>query len=163
MIAGDQARATVSVAVAPAEAFRIFTEEIDQWWRRGVRFRNAGRRRGVVHLEGGTGGRIYESFDTAAGPRVVETGRVTVWEPPSRLVLEWRIANFAPGESTEVEVIFAPTASGTMVTVTHRGWSKIRADHPARHGQAVVAFLRAMAMWWGDLLTSVRAHAAPAA
>lgn len=33
--AGDQARATVLVAVSPEVAYRVFTEEIDQWSRRG--------------------------------------------------------------------------------------------------------------------------------
>lgn len=34
--AGDQARVTVLVAVDPETAFEVFTEEIDQWWRRGL-------------------------------------------------------------------------------------------------------------------------------
>jgi len=32
---GDRARVTVSVAVPPHEAFRLFTDEIGLWWRRG--------------------------------------------------------------------------------------------------------------------------------
>jgi hypothetical protein len=39
---GDTARVSVSVAVAPALAFEIFTREIDQWWLRGVKFRHSG-------------------------------------------------------------------------------------------------------------------------
>jgi hypothetical protein len=73
--------------------------------------------------------------------------------------------NFAPGEQTEVEVSFEPRPNGTLVTVTHRGWGGIRADHPARHGLDVVAFIRMMGLWWGDLLTSLReylAHRPPA-
>jgi hypothetical protein len=50
-IAGDEAVVTVLVRVAPDDAFRIFTEEIDQWWRRGLKYRMAGKRRGFVHLE----------------------------------------------------------------------------------------------------------------
>ena len=88
--------------------------------------------------------------------------RVTEWAPPSRLVFEWRAANFAPGEKTEVEVLFAPASRGTLVTVTHRGWSAIRPDHPARHGKETVAFVRMMAMWWGDLLGALREHVAGA-
>ena len=41
MTPGDQARVTVGVAVPPEEAFRVFTQEVDLWWRRGRRFRNA--------------------------------------------------------------------------------------------------------------------------
>jgi uncharacterized protein YndB with AHSA1/START domain len=154
---GDQARASVLVRVAAAEAFRVFTEEIDQWWRRGFRYRVGGVG-GTLRLEPHPGGRLFESFTTPAGTRVVETGRVTGWEPPSRLVLEWRAANFAPAEKTEVEVSFDERPNGTLVIVTHRGWSAIRPDHPVRHGEATAAFLRTMGMWWGELLGALREH-----
>jgi hypothetical protein len=46
--AGDQVRVSVSVAVPPAAAFEIFTQEIDRWWRRGPRFRRGSRRCGCA-------------------------------------------------------------------------------------------------------------------
>jgi uncharacterized protein YndB with AHSA1/START domain len=153
---GDQATVSVGLAVPPAEAFRVFTEEIDLWWRRGRRFRNAPGERGIVCIEPGVGGRLFESFETDAGERVVPMGQVRVWEPAQRLVFEWRAVNFAPHEHTEVEVRFEPTSLGTLVTVVHRGWSALRADHPVRHGQDVPAFIRMMGMWWGDLMTALR-------
>lgn len=159
MIPGDQARVSALVEVDPDTAFRVFTQEIDLWWRRGPKYRAAGSRRGIICIEPEVGGRLFESFDTDAGTRVIETGRITTWEPPRRLVFEWRGVNFAPPEKTEVEVTFEATRSGTMVTVTHRGWSKIRSDHPVRHGRDVPAFIRMMGMWWGDLLTALREHA----
>lgn len=159
-MSGDQASVSVLVKLSPAEAFRVFTEEIDVWWRRGRRYR-LGKNRSVVHLEAKLGGRLFESFDTNAGAKVKETGRVTCFEPPSRLVLEWRAVNFAAGETTEVEVRFEPSPSGTLVTVCHRGWSRIRADHPVRHGQDPSAFLRGMGLWWSDLMTALREHAQP--
>jgi hypothetical protein len=155
MIPGDQARASVHVRVPQEDAFRIFTEEIDQWWRRGLKYRIAKGMRGMLHLEPKVGGRLFES----EGERVVETGRVTVWEPPARFVFEWRAVNFAPTEKTEVEVVFEAVGEATLVTVTHRGWAKIRPDHPARHGEDVAPFLRRIGLWWGDLLTSLREHA----
>jgi len=158
-IPGDQARVSVLVAVPPEVAFRIFTEEIELWWRRGLKYRVARGQRGVIHLEPGVGGRLFESFEVGAETRVIETGRVTVWEPPSRLVFDWRAVNFAPTEKTEVEVTFEPSPSGTQVTVTHRGWSKIRPDHPVRHGLEVVAFIRMKGLWWSELMSSMREHA----
>jgi len=158
---GDQARVTVLVEVPPEDAFRIFTEDIDQWWRRGKRYRIAKGRDGTIHLEAGLGGRLFESYRSAAGnDKIVQTGEVIRWEPPSRLVLRWRAVNFAPQEHTEVDVEFEASPSGTQVTVTHRGWSRIRPDHPARHGQEVRPFLRSLGMWWGDLMTSLRLRAA---
>ena len=46
-VPGDQATVTVTLAVAPEEAFAIFTQEIDLWWRRGPRLRNAPGDRGL--------------------------------------------------------------------------------------------------------------------
>jgi uncharacterized protein YndB with AHSA1/START domain len=159
VIPGDAARVSVRVAVAPAEAFRVFTEEIDLWWRRGLKYRVAGKRRGILCIEARVGGRLFESLPTGKGTRVIETGRVTVWDPPARLVFEWRATNFAPAEKTEVEVRFEPSGDdATLVTVTHRGWAAIRPDHPARHGQDVAPFLASMGRFWGDLLTSLREH-----
>ncbi|MET0339588.1 MAG: SRPBCC domain-containing protein [Polyangiales bacterium] len=157
---GDQARASVQVAVPRAEAFRVFTEEIDQWWRRGPAYRMSGARRGIIALEPRLGGRLFESFDDdAGGERVVESGRVLTWEPPTRVVFSWRATNFAPHEETEVEVTFEERARGTYVTVTHRGFASLRPDHPVRHGAEVPAFIARMGAWWGGLLTSLREHA----
>jgi len=155
--AGDSCVVSVLVEVPPAEAFRVFSEEIDAWWRRGLRYR-LGKQRSVVHLEPGLGGRLFESFDNASGSQVFETGRVTLWQPPERLVLEWRAVNFAPSESTEVDVHFQPSESGTLVTVRHRGWSRLRPDHPVRHGKDAATFLRQMGFWWGDLASALREH-----
>lgn len=156
--AGDQVKVSVLVEVEPPEAFRVFTEEIDLWWRRGLKYRVFRSDRGVIHLEPKLDGRLFESFDDSGQSRVVETGRITTWDPPHRFVLIWRAMNFTPSEQTEVEVTFSPSPSGTLVTVVHRGWSSIRADHPVRHGDDVQRFIGSMAMWWGGLMASLREH-----
>lgn len=150
----DQARAMVSVAVPREVAFDLFTREIDLWWRRGPRYRHFGGESALVAIEPFVGGRVFESAG-GEGP-VHEIGRVLDWEPPSRLRFEWRLANFAPHECTEVEVVFEAVGSATQVTVTHRGWGAIRADHPARHGQDTAAFLRRQGLWWADQLRALR-------
>lgn len=156
--AGDRATVTVFVAVAPEAAFEVFTREIDLWWKQGPRYRIAGRRAGLLNFEPGAGGRLLESFETDAGPRTFEVGRVTAWEPPSRLEFEWRGVNFKPGEKTIVEVRFSAARQGTLVTVQHRGWSGLSAGHPARHGLVGPAFSRMIGIWWGELMTSLREH-----
>lgn len=168
----DQARVSVLVKVPQQDAFRIFTEDIDSWWQRGPQYRVIDKRRGMMHLEPRVGGRVFESYRGDKGDkgdegdksgseqRVFETGRVLVFEPPVRLMFEWRTSNFGPSEKTEVEVTFAASASGTLVTVTHRGWAAIRKDHPVRHGLDAPAFLRMKGSWWGSLMTSMREFAA---
>jgi uncharacterized protein YndB with AHSA1/START domain len=155
-VSGDQVRVSVAVAVPPALAFEVFTGEIDRWWRRGPKFRHAGRRGGFVRLEPHVGGRLFESIDGEGGEYIFEVGRVHVWDPPTRVAFSWRNANFAPDEVTNVTVEFAPTTSGTLVTVTHVGWGALRADHPARHGLQGAAFSRMIGLWWGEQMTSLR-------
>lgn len=158
--AGDVATVTVFVAVAPDVAFEVFTAEMDLWWRHGPKFRIAGKRRGALHLEPGLGGRLFESFEDAGGEiRTHELGRVLVWDPPALLGFEWRGVNFAPGQSTRVDVRFVAQGEGTLVTVRHAGWSALPAGHPVRHGLEGAAFSRRIGMWWGDLMTSLREHA----
>ncbi len=156
-MSGDKATAMVTVQCTPEIAFAVFTEETDLWWRRGVKFRAAGREPGVLAFEPKLGGRLFEQF----GARVHETGTITAWEPPSRLEFEWRGSNFEPGEVTFVTVTFEPTPSGnTRVTVEHRGFAALRPDHPVRHGAPPAAFIARIGMWWGDLLTGLRVRIA---
>ena len=157
---GDQATVSVLVAVEPDVAFDVFTNETDLWWQRGFRFRPSGRAIGALCLEPGVGGRLFETFERPAGtPVTAELGRITVWDPPARLVLEWRNINFGPSdESTELEVLFEAAPGGTRVTVHHRGWAALGADHPARHGLQGAEFSRSMGLWWADLLTAMREH-----
>ena len=157
---GDSARVTVTVAVPPEVAFEVFTQEIDLWWRRGPTFRPMGRKPGVLHFEGRVGGRLFESFGSARSPQVVEMGRITAWEPPSRIAFDWRNSTFAPDERTFVEVRFTAVHGKTEVTVEHRGWRALRDDHPARHGLVGSAFSRSLGMLWGELLSAMREHVA---
>lgn len=155
---GDQVRVSVSVSVPPDVAFEIFTNEIDRWWGRGRAFRHAGQRGGFIRMEPGVGGRLFESVDVEeGGESVFVVGFVRVWEPPSRVLFTWGNTHFkAPKQETEVDVTFAPSANGTLVTVVHRGWTTIPADHPVRHGMPTAAFIRSMGLWWGQLMSSLR-------
>lgn len=142
---------TTTVAVDVATAFDAFVSDIDLWWRRGPRFRPSGFRAGKMVLEPRVGGRLMEVYDEAADDRFV-AGKVLAWEPNRRLVFEWRLQNFSPDESTEVEVTFEPTESGkTRIVVCHRGWQDLRKDHPARHGEGDALLGRRVGMWWADL------------
>ena len=155
----DRASVTVRVGAPREIAWDVFTREIDLWWRHGRKFRM--REPSTMTLEPGVGGRLRETWRSEAGQDAREIGVVAAWVPPRRLVVSWRAANFeAEDPSTEVEVTFeraiGPSGEATLVTVEHRGWSKIRADHPVRHGEAPSAFVRRMGLWWGDLAQSIR-------
>jgi uncharacterized protein YndB with AHSA1/START domain len=155
---GDRVRVSTWVALPPGRTFELFTRDIARWWRPGPRFRFSGDRDGALRFEGGAGGRLVQSFDDGTEPFVV--GRVRTWEPGARLVVEWRLGNFAPGEATEVEVRFEPLGQGTRVSLEHRGFAALRPDHPVRHGEGAQAFTDRVGRWWGELLTALRERAA---
>ena len=154
----ESASATVAVRVAttPAVAFDLFTREVDSWWRRGPKFRHGTGDSARITIEPSLGGAVFETWRDGAEERRFELGRVTAWSPPEQLAFTWRNATFAPLENTAVEVTFAAVGSGTLVTVRHRGWTSLRADHPARHGHADRELLRSIGLWWGDQLTALR-------
>jgi len=160
MRTGDAARASVFVGIAPKDAFDVFTNEIDLWWKQGRAYRIAGKRPGRLQFEPGPGGRLFETFEAQGESRTFEIGRITAWEPPGRLVFEWRGINFMPDEKTEVEVRFTSRGDGTLVSVEHRGWSALPEDHPVRHGATGPDFIGRIGMWWGSLMTSLREHVA---
>jgi uncharacterized protein YndB with AHSA1/START domain len=155
-MSGDRARVSVSVAIPPSRAFHVFTADIDQWWRHGMKFRQSASPSSLLRIEPKVGGRLFESFEAEGTQHIVEVGRVRIWEPPRQLSFTWRNANFAPHEHTEVEIQFEPTASGTLVTVTHTGLAALRADHPARHGLQGADFCRMIGLWWGEQMSSLR-------
>lgn len=99
----------VAVPVAPKEAFRLFTEEIDRWWVRGpINFFDAARAVGM-HIESGVGGRLLELYDPdGVDARVL--GRITIWQPPA--FLEW-----VSPDGVTTRVSFAPNGEGSLVEV----------------------------------------------
>lgn len=160
----DRTRVTLRVAAPRALAFEVFTSEIDAWWRHGKKYRVGPE--GTMAIEPRLGGRFTETFVTNSGKtRTVLLGEVLAWEPPSRLVLSFRPVNFrAIDPSTEIEVTFeraiGHSGEGTLVMLEHRGWSRVREDHPVRHGQPPKVFIATMGRWWGDLLSSLRQYVA---
>lgn len=151
----EVARVTTYVEVSPKDAFEVFTDEVDLWWRRGPRFRSGGPDSELSFERDETGRRLIERGLEG----VFEIGRVQVWEPGKRLLLEYRLRNFAPNERTEVEVRFEEHGRGTRVVLEHRGWEALRADHPARHGLSGEAFSSMIGLHWGDIITGFRQFA----
>ena len=133
MIANDRVTVTVVVRAAQAEAFRMFTEEVDAWWRRGPRYR---QRDGAMRLDAG---------GLAEGGEQI--GRVIEWQPPARLLIELWTWSFRPRERTEVEVRFEAVGDGTRVTVEHRGWE--------RRPSGAAQFRTEVGLWWGAMAAGI--------
>jgi uncharacterized protein YndB with AHSA1/START domain len=150
----DKVRVTTFVEVSSADAFAVFTDEIDAWWRRGPRFRFDKSGLGTLRFEGGVGGRLVESF---ADGSEFEVGKVLAWDPGAKVAFEWRSQAFEPKDKTTVLVTFAAKGDGTEVVVEHTGWSQFPDGHAVRHGNVGTAFTDMLGLFWGELATGYRA------
>ena len=111
---------SVTIAVPPEHAFRVFTEEIHTWWPLRTHAVDTDNSDTVV-LEGREGGRLFER--TPDGDEHL-WGIVVVWEPPHRVGYSWHPGRGAD-TAQEVEVTFTPDGDGTRVDVRHWGWEKL--------------------------------------
>lgn len=112
----------VEVALPPEDAFAFFTERIAEWF--PFKTHSIGEDQvETVILEPGTGGRILERWRDGTE---YDWATFTAWDPPRRFVMDWR-PNPDPGPTTEIEVVFSPSDTGTLVELTHRGWERLGA------------------------------------
>jgi uncharacterized protein YndB with AHSA1/START domain len=124
------ARLKIRVPLAPAAAFTLFTDGIQEWWPLDEGFTYGGGRFYEIHLEPGVGGRFYERFRDG---EEFDVGRVAVWQPPSRVVFTWRDPEWS--DDTEVEVTFEPDGDGTTLELTHRGFDRLGSGWEAIRGR----------------------------
>lgn len=140
---------SIRVAAPHRRAFDVFVRDIHAWWHSNGLFRFTPRPPGVLAFEPKLGGRFTETY---ADGTVFEIGRITDWEPATRLAFSWRQADFDRGQVTDVEVRFEPVGEETRVTVEHSGGDTVPQNHVARHQFPDAIFLRRHAEWWQALL-----------
>jgi uncharacterized protein YndB with AHSA1/START domain len=120
-------RKTVTIECTVEHAFRTFTEGIGTWWPLHTHsisvMEDGSEPSEIAVMEPRVGGRLYER--TRDG-RECDWGSVLAWEPPDRVVLEWRVNPDRP--PTEVEVRFTPDGAATQVDLEHRGWERYPPD-----------------------------------
>jgi uncharacterized protein YndB with AHSA1/START domain len=124
------ATAEVVVDASPEDAFRVFTEEIGIWWRRGTPYWNDAERGLSMRIEPYVGGRFIEVYDLDTGEGY-EAGRVTASEPGRRFAMTWTHPVWPAGAFTDVEVTFEPDGERTLVRVEHTGFERVSADAAA--------------------------------
>ena len=156
MSSTDSVKVTTLVDVDAPDAFRLFTEDVDVWWKRGPRYRRSGQ--GTLRFDPPRAGGSF--LEIVSENEVYRMGKILHWEEGKRLVFELGGRDFQPGETTEVEVRFEPEGAKTRVVLEHRGFDALGPDHPVRHGHEGEAFIGFMGLWWADLLVSIRSHAA---
>jgi len=133
------------VPADPLRTFEVFTQEIALWWQPDTLFAITPQGDGVLAFEPGVDGRLLTKLPDGSE---FEIGRISVWEPGSRLVFAWRQASFTAEQVTEVEVLFEAVGAETRVSIEHRAWDAIPQRHVARHGFPEPVTLRKVADWW---------------
>ena len=112
-------RRSVTVEVSVERAFEVFTAQFGRWWPASHKIGASALK--TAKIEPKIGGRWYEIGEDGSE---CQWGDVLAWEPPSRILLAWRIGadwRFDPALLTEVEVKFVRiAASRTMVELEHR-------------------------------------------
>lgn len=113
---------TFTIACLPVHAFKTWTEKIDRWWPKDHSL--SGDPEPKISIEGFAGGRIVEQGDDGTE---YEWGRVTHWDPPSRLVYSW-FPGASPEKPTTVELTFDEQDGQTVVCLTNTGWDQFETD-----------------------------------
>lgn len=115
---------TIDVGRTPADAFRLFTEEISAWWpmKKHSRARDAAGEVTVrVDFETRVGGRIFETLNTGEQR---DWGEVLAFEPGARVAFSFQMGR-PRDASGEVEVRFEPLGpKGCRVTLVHSHWER---------------------------------------
>jgi uncharacterized glyoxalase superfamily protein PhnB len=135
MVTGTSVASEVEVALDPATAFAVFTDEIDLWWLRGPINNWDSARVVEMRCEPGVGGRLLEIYDEAASD-MLEIARITAWEPGVRLAWDSSV------DDVQIEVRFEAVADGTLV--------RVEATVPAGgKDEGGSAFVRVTPPWFG--------------
>jgi uncharacterized protein YndB with AHSA1/START domain len=127
-------RTAITVATSQQRAFEVFTARFGTWWPKEYSIGEADMANFV--LEPKVGGRWYE---VGVDGKQCDTGRVTAFEPPERVVLAWHLnENWQydpdPAHASEVEVRFiAEDLQHTRVELEHRAFERHGAGAQAVH------------------------------
>jgi uncharacterized protein YndB with AHSA1/START domain len=136
-----------TVPASPQKAFSVFTDGHGDWWPKTHSIGDSPLRKAVI--EPRANGRWYGLLEDGTENM---WGDVLVWEPPSRLVLAWRISGqwaYDPKLLTEIEVRFTPEGEGvTRVDFEHRNLERLG------EGEGAMQIRNSMDSGWGLILDS---------
>lgn len=116
-------RKSIWVGRSPETSFKVFCEDIGQWWPGGFSGKDS-----KLSLAREVGGRFLEH---RADGTEYEIGRITAYQPPSLVAFTWRAPSWEV--TTQVEIRFNAEAGGTRVELEHSGWEQSDKTRDARN------------------------------
>jgi uncharacterized protein YndB with AHSA1/START domain len=117
-------RKSILIKRPPEVCFRVFCEEMSEWWPGGF-----GGKDSKPRIEPRVGGRFYERRPDGSEYQI---GEVTVYSPPEHLGFTFRAPSW--DVSTQVEIRFRAESAGTRVELEHSGWDQDAKTRDARKG-----------------------------
>jgi uncharacterized protein YndB with AHSA1/START domain len=145
--ATETIRKEIFVDASPETAFRVFTEQIAEWWplaKHGTFLEQADK----VSFEDREG---WKMIERAKDGRETVWGEVLEYEFSSRLRMTWHPGRSSEEMPTEIELTFVADGDGTTVVLEHRGWEKA--------GSEVRAARAGYDAGWIEVLNTYRAAA----
>lgn len=145
----------ITVPLDKDRAFRLFTEEMADWWPLESHSMSA--------QEGGTPANSVD-VPSEVGQQVIETkpdgstapwGRVTEYEPGSAYGMSWHVGR-AEAEATHVRVTFTTVADGTRVQLIHSDWPE---GATAMHQMYASGWDMVLGQRFGAACQAARVHA----
>ena len=109
----------IHVAAGPETAFKVFTERIGEWWP---------LERFSVFEEGTTVAFEADRIVERRGTDETVWGEVLAFEAAARVRFTWHPGLAEDEEPTKVEVTFTADGDGTLVTLVHSGWERLREE-----------------------------------
>jgi uncharacterized protein YndB with AHSA1/START domain len=145
-------RKSFTVRARREHAWEVFTGSFGKWWPKTHYIGDSPLTDAVI--EPRAGGRWYGLHaDGVERP----WGQVKVWDPPSRLLLDWQISHewgYQPDLHTDVEVVFTDLGeAGARIDFEHRGLEAFGDSEAAANTRA------GMDRGWGLILESYQAEA----
>lgn len=112
----DPIKKTLTVPLSPADAFALFTSDMDTWWPKDP-FSVTGAQAKVTFPDHKDG----DIIETGADGSTNIWGKLVAYDPGKFLSFTWHPGR-DPKEATVVTVTFTETEDGTRCDLTHGGF-----------------------------------------
>ena len=119
----DPITKTLTVPLSPERAFKLFTEEMSDWWPLDSHSLSAqdGEPATAVTMTPEKGGDVTE---TKPDGSTAKWGTVTEWQPGRAFGMTWHVGR-PETQASHVRVSFDVVADGTLVTLVHDNWQAL--------------------------------------
>ena len=149
----------ITVPLSPDRAFKLFTEEMADWWPLDKHSMSAGdgETAKTVTVPKDVGAQVLEEKPDGT---TTPWGRVTEYDPGKSFGMTWHVGR-PEEDSTHVRVTFEAVADRTKVLLVHDNWQALSMDAVAMQNRYLLGWDYVFVKCFGEktVRLSVPAHA----